>query len=98
MNHNIKELMNTVVDNDYCIGCGICASLTSSPIKMEMDEYGKYKPFLKGSIDEVEMGVNVLTVCPFTNHSKNENEIGKELFEELPNSNFNKYTGFFIKN
>lgn len=98
MNENIKELMNTVVKGDYCIGCGICASLKGSPLTMKMDEDGKYRPFFNSTIQSEEMEVNVLSVCPFSNISKNESEIGKELFNQVNNIKFNQYTGYYLKN
>ena len=98
MNHNIKELLNTVVENDYCIGCGICASLKGSPLEMKMDEYGKFKPYVQECIDETKMEIDVLSICPFTNQSKNETEIGEELFGKLSNATCNNYTGYYIKN
>ncbi|QFK72920.1 coenzyme F420 hydrogenase [Pradoshia sp. D12] len=98
MNENIKELMDTVVRNDYCIGCGVCASLQGSPLSMKLNEDGKYIPFLGGKSEKEEIDVDVLAVCPFSNKSKKETEIGNELFNQENNATFNQFTGFFIKN
>ncbi|WP_018930675.1 Coenzyme F420 hydrogenase/dehydrogenase, beta subunit C-terminal domain [Gracilibacillus lacisalsi] len=97
MNSNVKELLDTVVSNDYCIGCGICASVYNSPLSMEMDDNGKYKPVINNNI-EAEKEIEVLSVCPFSKESKNETEIGSEVFSRNPEASFNEYTGYFIKN
>lgn len=99
MDQNLRELLDTVVKNDYCIGCGICASLNQSPLKMEMDEFGKYKPTLSGKEkNNTKTDINVLSVCPFSNQASNETVIGKSLFAEKSENNFNEYTGYFLKN
>lgn len=36
-------------------------------------------------------------MCPFSNDSKNETEIGKDLFEDYGTS-FNEYTGYYLQN
>lgn len=97
MNENVKELINTVISNDYCIGCGVCASVAGSPLEMKLDEYGKYRPFIESDQKE-ELEIDVLTVCPFTNNSKNETEIGGEIFGNSGYSNYDKYIGYYIKN
>ena len=35
-----QELYERVIKNDYCIGCGVCASANDSPFNIKMDEYG----------------------------------------------------------
>ena len=96
MNEKLNELMNTVIKNDFCIGCGICASIEGSPLKMEMDENGKFQPVFDESRSCDNMDIDVLSICPFAANSKNETEIGKNLFEK--NTTFNEYTGYYIKN
>ncbi|TCN24167.1 Coenzyme F420 hydrogenase/dehydrogenase, beta subunit C-terminal domain [Mesobacillus foraminis] len=98
MNENIKELMNSVVQNDYCIGCGICATLKGSQLTMGLDEDGKFRPFEENSTQNSKMDINPLTVCPFSNYSKNEDEIGKIAFNLENKANFNEYTGYYLKN
>ncbi|TPE68973.1 Coenzyme F420 hydrogenase/dehydrogenase, beta subunit C-terminal domain [Halalkalibacterium halodurans] len=99
MDDNLKELMNTVVQNDYCIGCGTCASINNSPLAMQLNEYGTYKPYMnKNIIQSDNMEADVLSVCPFSNSSNNETEIGRKVFGEFNNVSFNEHTGFYIKN
>lgn len=99
MNNSINELLDTVIKNDYCIGCGICASLKDSPFSMELDEDGKYKAILNSSNElSAENNTDVLSICPFSNSSMNESEIAKEVFNVEEKSKFNEYTGYYLKN
>lgn len=98
MNESLKELMDTVVENDYCIGCGICASLSGSPLTMKLDDYGKFRPFIVESNNNENMDVNPLSVCPFSKENNKETEIGEDIFGGLENIQFNKHTGYYIKN
>lgn len=97
MNEKLKELIETVIQNDYCIGCGICASVQDSPLEMKLDENGKYKPFLVNSIKPKEMDIDVLSSCPFSNVCTDETEIGKKAFGDVKGISFNKYTGYYLK-
>jgi coenzyme F420 hydrogenase subunit beta len=98
MNGNLNELINTVIKNDYCIGCGICASIEGSPISMKLDDTGQYRPYIDENSNFNKMNVDVLSTCPFASNSRNETVIGKMLFEKHENISFNKYTGYYIKN
>lgn len=98
MNKNLNELIKTVIRNDYCIGCGICASIEGSPMTMKLDENGQYRPVLdeRGNLEVMNIDAN--STCPFGAKSKNETELGKDLFQEYDNTSFNEYTGYYIKN
>ena len=76
----IKELFNTVVKGGYCIGCGACAAVEDSPIRMQMDKYGRYQAGLDNASSLSES--KVLKVCPFSSESSNEDILGKQLFGE----------------
>ncbi|MBC6999401.1 Coenzyme F420 hydrogenase/dehydrogenase, beta subunit C-terminal domain [Cytophaga sp. FL35] len=74
-----KKLNDTVIKGGYCIGCGICATVKNSPFEIKFDNYSK----LQAKVDEnrvIEADAKVLNLCPFSNESKNEDEIGEELF------------------
>ena len=38
---DIARLKATVIDGGYCIGCGACAGVPGSPIRMAMDGVGR---------------------------------------------------------
>src|SRR5690625_1379683 len=95
MNKEIKELLNTVVENDFCVGCGLCASITVSPFKMVLNENGKYQPVLNDNKGELDF--SPMSICPFAKDNNRETEIGTEQFGQIPNVNFDEYSGYFIK-
>ncbi|MBD2200202.1 Coenzyme F420 hydrogenase/dehydrogenase, beta subunit C-terminal domain [Calothrix anomala FACHB-343] len=77
---SISTLFQTVVDGGYCIGCGACASIPGSPIKMKLDEYGRFCASLESSTEHHDKNLSILDVCPFSDTAANEDEIGQELF------------------
>ena len=97
MSESIKELLNTVVENDYCIGCGLCASLPDSPLTMKLNEDGKFQPFLNDRHYNKKIAIDALSVCPFAKNNNKETEIGKSLFGEVENIKFDEYSGYYIK-
>lgn len=82
--HNgaVVSLFKTVVEGGYCIGCGACASVSDSPIKMALDDYGRFQATLDPAIDITTSKAAVISVCPFSGVGPNEDEIGRELFDE----------------
>ncbi len=78
-----RELYEKIIKNDYCIGCGVCASIQNSPFKMQMNEYGNIVAVPLSDVDKSE--VRVLKICPFSDQSKNEDEISEILFEGIKN-------------
>lgn len=78
----ISRLFETVVEGGYCVGCGACAAVADSPITIKFDEYGKLKATLKNEAQNQFFDGEVEQVCPFSDKSKNEDELGKELFEK----------------
>lgn len=97
MNKSIDELFNTVINNDYCIGCGVCACYPESPLTMKTDENGRYVPErAKEKIKNFE--TDVLSTCPFSNESKDENTIGSSLFKDVVGIKHSEYTGYYLKN
>ena len=86
-----SELLK-VIENDYCVGCGMCAAKDPNQIKMYLNEYGQYKPKVKNfsGISEIEK------ICPFTNDKVDEDVIAGELFRETENIKHTDETGFYI--
>lgn len=95
MKENVTELINTVIEKDYCSGCGVCSAVKGSPLTIKMSDEGKYIPFINGDKNKE---VDVLSICPFSNSNKNEDEIASELYEHIEGINHNEYTGYYIKN
>lgn len=82
-NHSdIQKLFETVVDGDYCVGCGACAAVKESPIQMKLDAYGKFTATIATSDSQPSLATSVLAVCPFSNQAPNEDQLGQELFSQ----------------
>lgn len=96
MDNKLNELLNSVIDNDYCIGCGVCSSVAGSPFTMELNDNGMYRPVFDENNNN-QLNINIASVCPFSDESKNENELGEEQFKHN-GAEYNEYTGYFFKN
>lgn len=97
MNENAKKLNDTVITNDYCVGCGICASTIETSFNMKYSENGKYIPVINENSKNLS-DVNLLSICPFSNESKNEDELGEKLYSNVESIKHNSYTGYYLKN
>lgn len=97
MNGEINTLLNTVIKNDFCVGCGVCAYSTNSLLTMKLNDVGKYVPYIEKQIEIEDNSAHVLSVCPFSATSCDENEIGDKLFGQTENILKNIYTGYYLK-
>ncbi len=72
-----EYLYETVIKNDYCIGCGICAGMDNSPFKIIYNSYGNVvaEPISEATLKTSD--VKVLEVCPFSDKSQNEDHLSK---------------------
>lgn len=86
-----SELLK-VIENDYCVGCGMCAAKEPNQIKMNLNEYGQYKPEIANfsNLGEIEK------ICPFTNDKVDENILANELYKETENIKHTDETGFYL--
>jgi coenzyme F420-reducing hydrogenase beta subunit len=89
--NTIPKVINLVVNNDLCIGCGLCAyKCPSKALKMQWNEYGFLVPLLSGTC---EADSSCLTVCPFNPYP--EKEVKTE--DELADLFLNEATLFYPK-
>lgn len=70
-------MIKAVVDNDMCIGCGLCAAQSrTGAIQMKMNQFGFYTANVSDTYDSND---NCIKVCPFNpkpdDKVKTENEI-----------------------
>jgi coenzyme F420 hydrogenase subunit beta len=74
------NILETVVQHGYCVGCGLCAAVcTRRQLYMQETQFGEYNPAATGRCaDSCRL---CLEVCPFSNdNGGDEDDIGKELF------------------
>lgn len=82
MKTDLRSLKETVIDGGYCVGCGACSLVGDSQIKIRLDKYGMFKAEIPDNVNIDEVTGNYQNVCPFSDKSKNEDEIGKRWFGE----------------
>ncbi|KXS41972.1 MAG: 4Fe-4S ferredoxin [Methanolobus sp. T82-4] len=91
----MKSTIESIVNNNLCIGCGICAGVCPQQLlNMDFDIYGKYIPSLRISCSK-ECGL-CMKVCPFNDENENETEIGKKLFGYTENIQHSEETGYYL--
>jgi len=82
-------------DSSLCIGCGLCAALCPQrSLKMVWNMHGEYNP-IESTLCTLECGL-CLRVCPFAEHEKNEDTIGKELYCGIPGIKHLSETGYYL--
>jgi coenzyme F420 hydrogenase subunit beta len=87
----IPEVISKVVDNNLCVGCGLCVSFCSnSSLKMKLDEYGFLVP---EQIYDCNCDGSCLDVCP-TNPDLNTTD--RDLSKQFVNSsNLDENIGYY---
>lgn len=95
----IPKVIDLVVKNDLCIGCGLCTyKCPSKALEMKWNEYGFLTPVLSGSCDN---NGSCLSVCPFNpfpaEEVKTEDELSNIYLSEAPNHHpsIGKYYGLY---
>ncbi|WP_335674202.1 Coenzyme F420 hydrogenase/dehydrogenase, beta subunit C-terminal domain [Providencia stuartii] len=95
-----SQIINSVVKNDLCTGCGLCTlACSNNSLKMELNEYGFYVPV---KIKECSSECQCIKVCPFNPTPdldvRTENEIA-DLFLQQENPHIQdqigRYTGLY---
>ncbi|MDD3416036.1 MAG: Coenzyme F420 hydrogenase/dehydrogenase, beta subunit C-terminal domain [Lachnospiraceae bacterium] len=97
--NNTSKVIDLVVKNDLCIGCGLCTyKCPNKAIEMKWNEYGFITPVLSGSCDN---DGSCLSVCPFNpfpaEEVKTEDELANIFLNEAPNHHpkIGKYYGLY---
>ena len=78
----MNDVVNTVINQGYCIGCGACAAVKKSPMKIELNNYGMYQATFNSLVDNPGIDSSIDKVCPFSESSLNEDIIGQQLFSK----------------
>lgn len=74
--------IESVLDGGYCIGCGACSAISDSPCQMKLNPLGMFEASLQGEKPTRATIEKVDEVCPFSDRSENETQIGKRLFDD----------------
>lgn len=88
-----QNVINTIIANELCIGCGICAGICpQNALVMKFNEYGEYVPYLENNCLE---GCRLcLHACPF--HDNNENVLGTSLYGNTKDIKYLSETGYYL--
>jgi len=94
-----ENVVNTVVKNDICIGCGMCTYKNEDKLEMVWNEEGFLVPQFK--IDDFELEYD-LEVCPFNPNPdpnvRTENEIADLFLKDAPNHHpkIGRYSDLYV--
>lgn len=96
LKQNELSVENTVIKNDLCSGCGACSYLQPSKFQMKLDQYEMIKACV---IDDAAPQDDAIDrVCPFSNDSKNEDVLARELYPdaEFSDDYLGKYRSTYV--
>lgn len=88
--------ISSIVENDLCIGCGVCAAICpDNVLAMQFNRFGEYTPII---VKDCKKGCGLcLKVCPFSDGNPDEDAIGELIFENMPDVHHRSETGFFLE-
>jgi coenzyme F420 hydrogenase subunit beta len=96
---NIPKVIDIVLKNDLCIGCGLCVyKCPSNALQMNWNEYGFLVPELANKCDQTG---ECISVCPFNPIPEKEVETENELADIFLNTSekfhpkIGKYVGIY---
>lgn len=92
--NNVSE----VVNKGWCVGCGMCAALCpKSRLEIRFNERGGYAPFEIEEGRDCISGCSIcLEVCPAHGTTKNESELGWDLYGKLDGMRHTAETGHYL--
>lgn len=93
-----SDVVNNVVNNNLCIGCGVCTAVCpTDSLTIKLNPKGTFEPHLNP--DNCDDNGICLKVCPFNpfpeQHVKTEDEIIKQVSYEKEQLNKTKYFGHY---
>lgn len=91
----MATVIETVVQNSICCGCGLCAAFCPQGVlAMQWNRYGEYNP-VAVSPCTTECGL-CLKVCPFSDTGENEDTIGERIYGAVPGIQHRAETGYYL--
>jgi len=91
-----ENVLERIISNDLCVGCGICAGVLPEVFRMYTNKYGAYLPELIKETNE-DWGQLSLKVCPFADNRDNEDTISERLFSQQQGINHRSETGYYLQ-
>ncbi len=88
------NVIDKIVKNDLCIGCGTCAGICPQKIlKIQDNEYGEYIPS-EVRVCDSHCGL-CMEVCPFGDN-ENETQIGTKIYGSTEGIRYLPETGYYL--
>ncbi|AKB30472.1 hypothetical protein MSSIT_3753 [Methanosarcina siciliae T4/M] len=88
------NVIDEVVKNNLCVGCGTCAGICPQKIlRIQDNEYGEYIPS-EVQVCDSHCGL-CLEVCPFGNN-ENETQIGAKIYGSIEGMKYLPETGYYL--
>lgn len=88
------NVIDKIVKNDLCIGCGTCAGICPQKIlKIQDNEYGEYIPS-EVQVCDSHCGL-CMEVCPFGDN-ENETQIGAKIYGSTEGIKYLPETGYYL--
>lgn len=89
------NVINTIVQNDNCIGCGVCAGICpSNALSMNFNKYGEYIPFeFSDCLKKCNLCLNI---CPFYDTGENEDSLARAAFSNIEGIKHRLETGYYL--
>jgi Coenzyme F420-reducing hydrogenase, beta subunit len=87
-------VIDEIVKNDLCIGCGACAGICPRKVlKIQSNEYGEY---VSTEVEACDSGCGLcLEVCPFSNN-ENETQMGAKIYGSVEGIKYLFETGYYL--
>ncbi|MDY9926369.1 MULTISPECIES: Coenzyme F420 hydrogenase/dehydrogenase, beta subunit C-terminal domain [Methanosarcina] len=87
-------MIDKIVKNDLCIGCGTCVGICPHKIlRIQDNEYGEYIPS-EAQVCDSGCGL-CLEVCPFSNN-ENETQMGAKIYGSTEGMRYLPETGYYL--
>jgi coenzyme F420-reducing hydrogenase beta subunit len=91
------SLLPRVLNSELCVGCGLCAGLSSAVLQMNVTPRGEYQPSLRDGHTWTEVPASVQEVCPFSGAGPDEDALGKDEFDGRPGMNHSPQLGYYLR-
>ncbi len=91
-----RNVCESIVPADLCIGCGLCAGLCPPQVlDMRFNQYGEYIPieYRQACISNCDL---CLRTCPFWDQDDNEDTLAAQAFGAVPHIQKTSETGYYL--
>jgi len=96
MDKPYRNVCESIVPNDLCIGCGVCAGVCPAHVlTMRFNDFGAYIPVeeSEGCLPKCDL---CLRVCPFSDQEDNEDTLARAAFAQIPGIQHTPELGYYL--